>query len=196
MIASHLIANEKGRVVLIATTNPPLARLRDVLISRLARNDHSPAFEESGYVYKKQSSLTPRTPDFMRLVSSMLERVRISRVFDFPGLAEALSEFSAILEEDETRAEIESLDTSEYERRRGIADSEDGDVDDLPTELVPEGPETADAAELSTPNSAVACMIVVDNIANVVGSMMTKSQVQGGLCPLLIPTTLHLTRSS
>ncbi len=132
----------------------------------------------------------------MRLVSSMLERVRISRVFDFPGLAEALSEFSAILDEEENRAEAESLDTSEHERRRGIADSEDGDVDDLPTESVPEGPETADAADLSTPASAAACMIVVDNIANVVGSMMIKSQVQGDLCPHLIATTVRLTRSS
>lgn len=107
----------------------------------------------------------------------MLERVRISRVFDFPGLAEALSEFGTILDED-NRVGIESLDTGERERRRSIADSEDENVDDSPEELKAEGP-----AKVSTPNSVPDRMIIIDNIANVVGSMMTKSQVQGNLRP-------------
>ncbi|KAL8763635.1 MAG: hypothetical protein Q9184_000635 [Pyrenodesmia sp. 2 TL-2023] len=194
LIASHLIADKNGHVALIATTDPPLVRLRDVLISRLARNDHNPAFEESGYVYKKQSAVTRLTPDIMQKVSSMLERVRISRVFDFPGLAEALSEFGATVDED-YRVETESLGTGERKRRRSIADSEDNSVDDLPEVLNAERPETAGPAKVSTPDSIPARMIIVDNIANVVGSMMTKSQVQGhALLASFMRCLHHLTK--
>lgn len=175
-IASHLIAHEEGQVALVATTDPSLARLRDILIARLSRNDRGPVLEESGYVYQKQHSAVISTQDIMIQVTSMLERVRISRVFDFPGVAEALSEFSVSFK-GEGKANEEKADESEHDRVRSIADSEDDLVADLETQRPGTASTTKD--EDSGVKILPASMFVVDNIANVVGSTMAKSQVQG-----------------
>ncbi|KAI4122773.1 MAG: hypothetical protein LQ338_005613 [Usnochroma carphineum] len=182
-IASHLIQHEKGEVALIATTDPPLARLRDTLISRLARGDQGSAFEEPGYVYKKQPDVRRPDQDTIECVSMMLERVRISRAFDFPGVAEALSEFSASLEEKDPR-NGDQADRDQTRRAQSIADSEDEHFEDLLADFEPEKAESANSTEdrTSTLISPPASMVVIDNIANVIGSMMTKSQVQGIAC--------------
>lgn len=114
----------------------------------------------------------------MNKVSLMLERVRISRVFDFPGVIEAVSEFSADLEEND-RANEEKLDENEHKRTRSIADSEDEAMEDLSAE--PE-PKATTEDNPNTPKKPSASMLVIDNIANVLGSTMTKSQVQGTAC--------------
>ena len=182
-IASHLIRYEDGEVALIATTDPPLARLKDILIVRLEQGRQSPAFTESGYVHKRRAKPISPTRDTMNKVSLMLERVRISRVFDFPGVIEAVSEFSADLEEND-QAKEETLDENEHERTRSIADSEDEAMEDLSAEHEPKAP-TEDNP--NTPKKPSASMLVIDNIANVLGSTMTKSQVQGTACTPAYP---------
>lgn len=54
--------------------------------------------------------------------------------FDFPGAAEALSEFNAMLEQNDRGTE-ETRHENEHGRRRSIADREDEVVDDLPAKL-------------------------------------------------------------
>lgn len=174
-IASHLVVHEHGEVALIATTDPPLAHLRDILIVRLQRSRRGPAFTESGYVYKKHVTTTPPTRDTMDRISKMLEHVQISRVFDFAGVVEAVSEFSANVDEN-ARTNDEKLDENDHKGPRSIADSEDEAMDDLSAE------QELNALTEDKPNTSkkpAANMLVIDNIANVLGSMMTKSQVQG-----------------
>ncbi|KAI4116026.1 MAG: hypothetical protein LQ345_003488 [Seirophora villosa] len=190
-IASHLVVHEHGEVALIATTDPPLAHLRDILIVRLQRSRRGPAFTESGYVYKKHVTTTPPTRDTMDRISKMLEHVQISRVFDFAGVVEAVSEFSANVDEN-ARTNDEKLDENDHKGPRSIADSEDEAMDDLSAE------QELNALTEDKPNTSkkpAANMLVIDNIANVLGSMMTKSQVQGHALLANFMRSLHqLTR--
>ncbi|KAL8808008.1 MAG: hypothetical protein Q9200_004434 [Gallowayella weberi] len=177
-IASHLLTHKEGEVALIATTDISLPRLKDVFVNRLTRQNRDPEFCKSGYMYRKQVATAHRTQDVQNCVTSMLERVRLSRVFDFPGVAEAVGEFGARLDAHDTNDKARSQGV-DHERLPGVADSED-EVESNPSpkknDHAYEGVSDArvEAAEI-TPNS----MIAIDNVANVLGSMMTKSQLQG-----------------
>ncbi|KAL8639598.1 MAG: hypothetical protein Q9228_003380 [Teloschistes exilis] len=195
-IASHLLAHESGEVVLIATSDIHLPRLRDVLISRLERHDRGPEFQESGYVYSKQSARKQPSPDLAHRVTSMLERIRLCRVFDFPGVAEAVAEFTTSLEENDRRDQ-EAFDAMER-KMKGIPDSEDEDEDSDALDFEehaaakPKSFDDQDRNRLRQPASAN--MIVVDNMASVVGSMMAKSQVQGhAMLATFMQSLQHLT---
>ncbi|KAL8787902.1 MAG: hypothetical protein Q9213_001929 [Squamulea squamosa] len=177
-IASHLIAYKVGEVALIATTDPPLARLRDILVSRLTRQHREPEFRQSGYVYHKQGPTVVPFEDIQSRVASLLERVRLCRVFDFPGVAEAIGEFSARLEEN-NGSDGHRTDRERLEKAHVIADSEDEAESSLSPELVDSAIGEPDMAKAKAMEHLPASMIVIDNIANVVGSLMTKSQAQG-----------------
>ncbi|KAL8759645.1 MAG: hypothetical protein Q9199_000606 [Rusavskia elegans] len=187
IIASHLIASKEGEVALIATTDPPLARLRDILLSRLDQQERGPDICQSGYVYRKQVRTTDPSQDVQSRVTSMLERVRLSRVFDFPGVAEAIGEFSARLDQVETnRRNRVASDGEGFERAREIANSEDKVEFSLPPEADDNAIKRTTTANPEASEHLPASMIVIDNIANVVGSMMTKSQAQGILEVVLL----------
>ncbi|KAL8873621.1 MAG: hypothetical protein Q9174_000946 [Haloplaca sp. 1 TL-2023] len=178
--SSHLMAHEQGEVALIATTDPSLVRLKDILIDRLAQHDRGPGYRESGYVYTKQSNSAKASPDSLKRVSSMLERVRLSRVFDLSGVSEVVAEFNTTLEQAYRRVEGKRI-RKEGSKGQAIPDSED----ELEKSVSPESVEKLDdnVSDDESMNGAFsslpACMIVVDNIANVVGSIMMKSQTQG-----------------
>lgn len=108
----------------------------------------------------------------------MLERVRLSRVFDFPGVAEAIGEFGARLDEEE-KTRRNRVDAKGFEKARGTAEGEERAENSLSVE---EDNNTITRTTAANPEAAEylpASMIVIDNIANVVGSMMTKSQAHG-----------------
>ena len=191
-----MIAHEKGEVALIATTDPPLSRLRDILISRLTHKHGGSQYEESGFVYRKQLSPTQHGQKILGRLSSMLERVKISRVFDFPGLAEAVTEFSARLE-DSDRGDQANRSRGEGKIERSIADSEDEAEDNLSSRSDERRYRSTTLTEVSTTGSKrpPASMLIVDNIANVVGSLMTKSQVQGNVDFPLSFWKIHFTHS-
>ena len=101
--------------------------------------------------------------------TSMLDRVKVMRVFDFAGLAEAIGEVAEVCE-----SVIEGANGHGVRRRTSVADSED-EAD--------EG-DAIDDGQRSPPDDATThvgsiSMIVIDTIANVVSSVMAKSQVQG-----------------
>lgn len=134
-------------------------------------------------MYSKQSARKQPSPDLAHRVTSMLERVRLSRVFDFPGVAEAVAEFTTSLEENDRRDQ-EAFDAMER-KMKGIPDSEDEDEDSDALDFEEHAAanlkifEDQDRNRLQRPASAN--MIVMDNMASVVGSMMAKSQVQGSV---------------
>ncbi|KAL8739104.1 MAG: hypothetical protein Q9181_000215 [Wetmoreana brouardii] len=109
----------------------------------------------------------------------MLERVRFSRVFDFPGVVEAVAEFTASLEEKDQIHQQEN-NAEDNKESKTIADTEDEADSNLTSEGAgitnnhTHSPNDTNAP----PKRFPASMVVIDNIANVVGSMMTKSQVQ------------------
>ncbi|KAL8703972.1 MAG: hypothetical protein Q9201_002842 [Fulgogasparrea decipioides] len=110
----------------------------------------------------------------------MLDRVRFSRVFDFPGVAEAVAEFTAILEEKDQIHQQEN-NAEENNISQGIADTEDEMESNLSSEEARISDDHTHSPKNNNepPKRSQASMIVIDNIANVVGPMMTKSQVQG-----------------
>lgn len=167
-------------MALIATTDPPLSRLKDALTSRLAHDHEGPEYHESGFMYSKQISPVRPARETSNSVLSMLERVRISRVFDFPGVAEAVAEFSARLVDSDQR-DAARTSGEEVKMPRSIADSEDEAEDEMPQEAEGERHEMTDNFPDGKPmlEHPPRSMIIIDNIANVAGSMMTKSQVQG-----------------
>ncbi|KAL8933153.1 MAG: hypothetical protein Q9216_006500 [Gyalolechia sp. 2 TL-2023] len=191
-IASHLIAQDTGEIALIATTELSLAHLRDVLTDRIANQDQNPKYHESGYVYKEQFSTKQSIPDLPSRVMSMLERVQICRVFDFPGIAEAVTEFGAKLEDNDQSGEAECI-AKERDSVRGVADSDD--EAEVEVSLEPDGGRHGQADAISDnamgPERLRACMIVIDNMANVIGSMMAKSQVQGHAILASFMRSLH-----
>ncbi|KAI4185074.1 MAG: hypothetical protein L6R41_004343 [Letrouitia leprolyta] len=108
---------------------------------------------------------------------SILERVQLCRVFDFPGVAEAVTEFGAKLESEHTSDGAEMI----VKRHESVGHIEDGG-DEAEGETSPETDQEThvqmDAAsgQAMRPGRLRAHMIVIDNMANVVGSMMAKSQ--------------------
>ncbi|KAL9029107.1 MAG: hypothetical protein Q9196_002620 [Gyalolechia fulgens] len=183
-IASHLMAHDAGEIALIATTELSLARIRDVLAGRIATQDQGPEFQESRYLYRKQPSTKQAIPETSHRVMSMLERVHICRVFDFAGVEEAVTEFGANLEDNDRSDEVETT-AKERKSARSVADSEDEAEEDV--SLEPDGRRHGEADITNPamgPGRLRAHMIVIDNMANVVGSMMAKSQVQGIACSI------------
>lgn len=111
----------------------------------------------------------------------MLERVRLSRVFDFSGVAEALGEFSARLDEGENqRRDTATRNDEGFQRVRAAANNQGNTEKNSPlSEANDETIKRSTAADLDAPIHLPASMIVIDHFANVVGPMMTKSQAQG-----------------
>ena len=167
-------------MALIATTDPPLARLRDILLRRLDRQAWEPEFRQSGYVYRKEARIGDPSPDIQIRVTSMLERVRLSRVFDFPGVAEAIGEFSARLEEGENQQRDAAMRDEDIERVRAAANNQGiTEENSLMSEANDDTIKRSTVADLNAPIHLPASMIVIDHFANVVGPMITKSQTQG-----------------
>ena len=193
-MASHLISHEKGEVAFIDTTGTfsPL-RLRDVLASRLQQQSRRRRYQQLGYMYEKvppESDATQR--EAIETATSMLDRVKVMRVFDFAGVVEAIGEvgemWEAVLQ---ARENTKIREAQNVDAVKGVADSEEEAeemLDDLPSlqspSLEAHGPTTSDEA-------GQIGIIVVDTTTNVVSSMMSKSQVQGtpAFCPH--PTQSH-----
>lgn len=102
----------------------------------------------------------------------MLDRVKVMRVFDLAGVIEAVGEVGQVME----RAS-QGSGSKVKQKRKEVGDSEDEsdvDVDDLVPRSVPNETVRVTAHE----NDQVG-MIIIDTIANVVSSLMSKSQTTG-----------------
>ena len=110
---------------------------------------------------------------------SMLDRVRIMRVFDFAGLVEAVAEVGDLWDR-----QIQAMDHRHLQRaatsRTEIADSENED-DDREINRSERQVIAEPLAEMTAPTIAASGvgMIVIDTITNVISSIMTRNQIQG-----------------
>ena len=182
-MASHLINHEKGEIAFIDTTGSfsPL-RLRDVLAFRLQAKSRRAKFQQAGYIYEK----APQSSDVVgqavtEQATTILDRVKVMRVFEYAGVVEAIGEVGEMWEAvSRAREEAKEREAQSHNATEGIADSEDESEEmlDDPGRLE-RSSQTQNALPPCLEETGQIGVIVIDTITNVVSAMMSKSQVQG-----------------
>lgn len=166
----------------------------------------SASYRHSGYVYEKvhDNAQAEASASLREKATGMLDRVSVMRVFDFPGVVEAIGEVTKRCEEydlfqrsGDERVVRETLDKRELANN----DKDEREPDDVGnnarTQSVPPVPGSIG-------------MIIIDNIANVTSSMMSRNQTSAqallttslrslhhattshGICTLLINAAVSL----
>ena len=128
---------------------------------------------------KAQPKAKEAEQDFVHNATTMLDRVKVMRVFDFAGMVEAVGELG------EMRERVPRVPNKATEKTRN-------EIDDSEEEL--EQDEVPPAEQVSRDAGQVG-VIVVDSIANVVGSLMAKSQTQGQALLASFMRSLHFLTS-
>ena len=187
-IASHLLNQENDDVAFIDTTGSfsPL-HLREVVTYRLLNPSKHVKYRQSGYVYAKvQLKVETETEDAIQdKAAGMLDRVKIMRVFDFAGVVEAVGEIGEVWDTYQRNLGPlnELLPRRSFEEYAEIVDSQD-DGDEEVNDNEQGAGERSTLAVIATDECqalrpARVGMIVIDNISNIVGSTMSRSQAQG-----------------
>ena len=128
----------------------------------------------------------------MEKAISMLDRVKVMRVFDFAGVVEAISEVKDMMEEIAQKSEKTPV-LAFHEKRDEVGDSEE-ELDEEDEELQAEPKQesaTLGNHQGSEPYSVSIGMIIFDTITNVVSAMMAKSQIQGQALLASFMRSLH-----
>ena len=143
-------------------------------------------------MYEKRTSRLENSKQAMiEEATSMLDRVKVMRVFDFAGVVEAISEVNELMEAMTRKANRLPIAASE-QRRAEIGDSEEEPDED--EELQREPQHETGHSQGNEPHSSRIGMIIIDTITNVVSAMMVKSQVQGqALLASFMRSLQHLT---
>ena len=169
-------------------------RLRNALAYRLEAQIQRNSYQESGYVYEKRTSDLDNSKDAMiDEATSLLDRVKVMRVFDFAGVVEAISEVNELIENTKQNSDKFPVAASE-QRRDEIGDSEEelDEDDDKVMQCEPQHKSVIlDNRQGSEPHSGPIGMIIIDTITNVVSAMMVKSQVQGQALLASFMRSLH-----
>ncbi|MCJ1398170.1 hypothetical protein MMC11_001367 [Xylographa trunciseda] len=173
-VTSYLIEQPVGEAAIIDTTGSfsPL-RLRDIIVRRLRLPDLV-RYQQSGYVYEKVSAdVQVQSLESLRArATEMLDRVKVMRVFDFAGVIEAIGEAGDLcVKKAQSSEEVEAGRVRKMEE---VANSED--EEDKVT--VSAEPEDHSAQDRETSSDASLGMIVIDNIANLVSTAMSKNQTE------------------
>ncbi|KAL9610679.1 MAG: hypothetical protein Q9167_004627 [Letrouitia subvulpina] len=182
-VASHLLFDDHCEVAFVDTTGSlDLLRLRNVIASQMRKRYRETDFLQSEYMYRKKDVSSSATDELVKnQIDSVLDRIKLMRVFDFTGLVEAVSEIGAKWERASNyiENEIEKVD----ERQQVITSSEEVLEDDEQksqnNEILPPSGKTplGDGDNISRIDSAN--MIVIDSIVNVVEVVMSQSRIQG-----------------
>ena len=136
---------------------------------------------------KKAAANQSSEAEFMMEATKMLDRVKVMRVFDLAGVAEAVGEVRQLIDDEKISAEqVES----QSRRRSEIGDSEDEDEEDVLVEI--DAPPLKASLE-SKAKSSIG-MVIIDTITNVVSAMVTRNYNQGqGLLASTMRSLSHLT---
>ena len=159
-------------------------RLRDVLAARLRDRRQRITYQEAGYVYEKRPSDQPSVgEDPVEEATSILDRVKVMRIFDVAGLVEAVAEIAELCDNVANIA-IQNEVSKEAERRVIVDSEAESEEDDqvAPDDLGMNEHENSSSPEndglLSARDGKIG-MLVIDTIATIFGPLMTKSQIQG-----------------
>lgn len=204
LLTTSLLSSPSSLAAIIDTTgNLDVLRIYSLLITRLRQNSHLLQIQQDAV-----GSVDLAVDD---LAKKILERVKIMRVFDLEGVAEAVEEIGEGLEakgEDEEMKNgeqggvIEKKSLAVPKRKTVIADSEDEDEDDeemlfdnpepnttpIPPLEVPKNPErskTPERGEEGVDEGKVS-FILIDNLAHVLNPLLKKDYVHGK--PDLLPS--------
>ena len=142
-------------------------------------------------MYEKRTSALEHSKEAMiEKATSMLNRVKVMRVFDFAGVVEAVGEFNGLMEDFTQQSKKPSIRVPEKKDEIGDSEGELDEDDELQGEP---RRESADNAHFqgSDFRSNPSGMIIVDTITNVVSAMMAKSQVQGQALLASFMRSLH-----
>lgn len=144
-------------------------------------------------MYEKRTSALRNSKEAMiEKATSMLDRVKVMRVFDFAGVVEAFSEVKELMEKMAQKFKKPPVVAFE-KRREEIGDSEeepDEEDGELQAEPMRESVNFSDLQN-SDPHSGPIGMVIFDTITNVVSAMMAKSQVQGQALLVSFMRSLH-----
>lgn len=186
-VVSHLLSFPKGEAALVDTTGSfsPL-RLRDVIAFRLQARLERERYQHSGYVYERMPDGEKTTEVILDEATSMLDRVRVMRVFDFAGVVEAVGEVAQMIEAAQLRAEENEGGTSSV-RKDEIGDSEE----ELDEDEIPPDKETSSGNMNIDGEVGRVGMLIVDTISAAVGQVMSKSQIQGQALLTSFMRSLH-----
>lgn len=167
-------------------------RLRNALAYRIEAKIQRNSYQESGYMYEKRTLALENSKEaMMEKATSMLDRVKVMRVFDFAGVVEAISEVKDKMEVIAQNGEMPPVVA--LQRRRGeVGDSEEelSEEEDVQAEARQESV-TLGNHQGSEPHGGPVGMIIFDTITNVVSAMMAKSQVQGQALLASFMRSLH-----
>ena len=191
-IASHLLTHKLGEIAFIDTNGSfsPL-RLQNILAYRLEAKIQHNSYQESGYMYEKRTSALEHSKEAMiEKATSMLDRVKVMRVFDFAGVVEAVSEVNELMEDIAQQSNKPSIRVLEKKDEIGDSEDEPDEEEDLQGES---RRESADVSHFqgSASHSGQIGVIIVDTVTNVVSAMMAKSQVQGQALLASFMRSLH-----
>ncbi len=144
-------------------------------------------------MYEKRTSALGKSKEaVVEKATSMLDRVKVMRVFDFAGVVEAISEIKELMEGRVQRFEKPPV-VAFGKRKDEIGDSEEElDEEDGEFQAEPRR-ESVNVSDLQNidPHSGPIGMIIFDTITNVVSAMMAKSQVQGQALLASFMRSLH-----
>lgn len=160
-----------------------LLRLRNVIAAQMRKRHREADFLQYGYMYRRKDTSISAVDDiFNNQIDSVLDRIKLMRVFDFTGLVEAVSEIGAKWE----RASNYTKNGAEKEgdkRGQVIASSEkvlEENEHNLQTnEILPPSEKTSSGDRDNVSRTKSANMIVIDTIVNVVEVVMSQSRIQG-----------------
>ena len=167
-------------------------RLRNALAYRIEAKIQRNSYQESGYMYEKRTSaLENSKAAIMEKATSMLDRVKVMRVFDWAGVVEAISEVKDKMEEIAQKCENPPV-VAFQKRRSKVGDSEEELSEDEEMQAEPRQESvTLGNHQGSEPHSGSVGMIIFDTITNVVSAMIAKSQVQGQALLASFMRSLH-----
>ena len=185
-IASHLLSSQNGLAALVDTTGSfSPVRLRDVLIYRLEAREQHEWYQQSGFVYERVAQSAGDRASLTETATSLLDRVKVMRVFDVAGVVEAVGEVNEMIERSKT-VFPPTRDANSASEKREVGDSEEEESD--------QGKSPIDQEASNTDNGRIG-MLIVDSIVNIFGSIMSGSHVQGqALLTSSMRSLTHLTR--
>lgn len=150
--------------------------LRDILAARLRNQHRQDQFKQSGYIYEQNLKNRYTSDESLSdQATTMLERVKVMRVFELAGLVEAISEVGEICEAAKRKID-EQIEAHKRAKKNTIADSEDESEDELSQTL---GDPMVSSDFRKSADMQAARLLVVDSVSNIVGPIISKSQAQG-----------------
>ena len=157
-------------------------RLRDVLAVRLRKSNRQGEHKQTGYMYERRAPVSETNNEkSLDLATSMLKKVKVMRVFDLAGLIEAVGEVAGLCES--AAQDIGNVTDYQMCRRTILVDSED-DIEEEEDQAdnydrVSHTSVEGHSPRQSRTNRGGTGMLVIDTISDVVGPVITTSQVQG-----------------